>query len=405
MWSGRKKLATSSALIIASATGYCVSDEQRRRKAELTALSAYRIGNLLSTVTTICADYGFQYYVRREAKTNLLEQREEELLVVQHNMETYSVDLLNVPEDVRLQRSPIEEEALRTKIAATRVRMDNLAQEISELLEAGVRKNHDIHTRNAIRLTNMCAENGGLYIKLGQHIAMLDYIVPSEYRTELTRLLGSTPNSSIDSVRRVIRAELGDYPENLFDSFDPVPIASASLAQVHVAYKDGKKYAVKVQHEGLKESATVDTWVITNIVALVHRLFEEFDYVWLTKEMNRNLPLELNFQFEKLNIQKAASVLKDYIRRGEVAVPVVNEALTAQQVLTMSFEEGCYITNSRQISEWGLSRTQIGSTIAHVFCDLIFRHGFVHCGEFFSVHVVMIDMCWSVSCAQWHDGS
>jgi aarF domain-containing kinase len=121
--------------------------------------------------------------------------------------------------------------------------------------------------------------------------------------------------------------------------------------------------------------------------------------------MNRNLPLELNFQFEKLNIQKAASVLKDYIRRGEVAVPVVNEALTAQQVLTMSFEEGCYITNKRQISEWGLSRTQIGSTIAHVFCDLIFRHGFVHCGEFIRAHVVMIDMCWSVSCAQWHGGS
>lgn len=260
--------------------------------------------------------------------------------------------------------------------------MNDITLQISELLEAGARKDSDVHTRNAVRLTKMCASNGGLYIKLGQHIAMLDYVVPQEYRTELTALLGTTPYSPIEGVRRVIRKELGDDPEKLFDTFDPEPIASASLAQVHVATKDGVKYAVKVQHEGLAESAVVDQLVITSIVRAVHKLFPEFDYNWLAKEMNRNLPLELNFQCERGNIEKTTNLLRDFILRGEVAVPSVNAALSGRRVLTMTFEDGCYITNSRQISEWGLSRAQIGRTVAAVFCEQIFKHGFVHCGEF-----------------------
>lgn len=111
-----------------------------------------------------------------------------------------------------------------------------------------------------------------------------------------------------------------------------------------------------------------------------HRLFPDFDYIWLTKEMNRNLPLELNFQCERGNIERTTNLLRDFIKRGEVAVPSVNAALSGRRVLSMSFEEGCYITNSRQISEWGLSRAQIGRTVAGVFCEQIFRHGFVHCG-------------------------
>lgn len=100
------------------------------------------------------------------------------------------------------------------------------------------------HLKAAKRLLQMCVQNKGLYIKLGQHISMLDYLVPQEYQVVLTSLLSQNPTSSWDSVCSVIREDLGADPLDLFVAIDPTPIASASLAQVHVAYgKDGNKYA------------------------------------------------------------------------------------------------------------------------------------------------------------------
>jgi predicted unusual protein kinase regulating ubiquinone biosynthesis (AarF/ABC1/UbiB family) len=380
-----KRLATTTGVATAAVTGYIVVDDGRRKKAELTARAAVRIANLLSTAIVICTDYGYHYYVKHEEKVSQLEMREHQLLGIQSHMEHLNMELLNAPEEVKRTRTAAQEAALKKEIVETRQLMDAITLEISQLLEKGAKRFNELHTRNAVRLTKMCASNGGLYIKLGQHIAMLDYVVPQEYRTELTALLGQTPNSSIEAVRRVINMELADDPENLFDTFDPVPISSASLAQVHVATKDGVKYAVKVQHEGLATGAPVDQLVITTIVHVIHKLFPMFDYVWLAKEMNRNLPLELNFQCERGNIEKTTNLLRDFIARGEVAVPMVNASLSGRRVLTMTFEEGCYITNSRQVNEWGLSRTQIGHTVAAVFCEQIFKHGFVHCGEFSSV--------------------
>ena len=93
--------------------------------------------------------------------------------------------------------------------------------------------------------------NKGLYIKLGQHISMMDHVIPLEYQEELSKLLSNNPVSSIESVRKIIREDLGKDPNELFEKFEDEPIASASLAQVHIAYgRDGKKYAVKVQHAG-----------------------------------------------------------------------------------------------------------------------------------------------------------
>ena len=72
-------------------------------------------------------------------------------------------------------------------------------------------------------------------------------------------------------MRRVIRAELGTDPDEIFESFDETPIASASLAQVHVARErgTGRKLAVKVQHEGLESTSAGDVWLVTSLVELL----------------------------------------------------------------------------------------------------------------------------------------
>ena len=168
---------------------------------------------------------------------------------------------------------------------------------------------------------------------------------------------------------------MGAWPEDIWESFNNQPIASASLAQVHLAVdKLGRKCAVKVQHEGLIESSFADLKAITTVVSIASLLFENFSYDWLAREMNRNLPLELCFKEEAKNLLKAGSMLKD----NSVAVPTIYNA--TDRVLSMSFEEGCYVTNVDELRRLNIDCSEVARIISETFSEQTFRHGFVHCG-------------------------
>ena len=313
----RKKALAVSVAALATGGAYVLTDDKRRREAQLTLASTYRVMNLASTVAIMCGDYGIDSMYRSKAKASEYDAKYKELCQLQSDLEELHRQQFDQFEINKAKGSTPSADPWLIKIDENAKVMDKVALELVALSEQKEHVRHDLHQRNAKRLTQMCSENGGLYIKLGQHIAMLDYIVPIEYQTELFSLLGTTPQSSIDSVRSVIKSELGAYPDELYDTFDPVPIASASLAQVHIATKNGVKYAVKVQHDGLAESAAFDMLVITNLVALVPHIFKEFNYNWLSAEMNRNVPLELDFRVERENILKTTKMLKKYIESGK----------------------------------------------------------------------------------------
>uniref|UniRef100_A0A7N0TGX6 ABC1 atypical kinase-like domain-containing protein n=1 Tax=Kalanchoe fedtschenkoi TaxID=63787 RepID=A0A7N0TGX6_KALFE len=158
--------------------------------------------------------------------------------------------------------------------------------------EERMKAKHEVHLRSARKLEELCFKNGGIYIKLGQHLSQLEYLVPEEYvNTMRESMLNKCPVSSYDQVSEVIKNELGGKPEELFKEFDPIPIASASLAQVHVAHThDGQKVAVKVQHIHMTDTAAADHATVDLIVTTLHRLFPSFDYRWLVDEMAESLP-------------------------------------------------------------------------------------------------------------------
>lgn len=115
------------------------------------------------------------------------------------------------------------------------------------------------HKRCAERVLTVLKANGGVFIKLGQHISSVA-LLPLEWTSTMRPLQDQCNPSSIDDVNKILKNATGKSTEELFTTFDPNPIGVASLAQVHIANdrSTGQKVAVKVQHPGLDEYAEID---------------------------------------------------------------------------------------------------------------------------------------------------
>ncbi len=188
--------------------------------------SSLRILNLTTTVASIALDYAYVLNSKSTGKKTEYETLIEELAHHQHDQEITTLELRKAIDTEEINAIENRIKQTRMLINATSERMANCKEETYLT---------DLHKRSATKLRLMCEENRGLYIKLGQHISMLDHIIPAPYQEELSKLLDKNPHSSWESVRRIILEDLGDHPENLFLYVDEQPIASASLAQVHIS--------------------------------------------------------------------------------------------------------------------------------------------------------------------------
>lgn len=244
-----------------------------------------------------------------------------------------------------------------------------------------------VHTNAAQKLVTLCRQNGGVYIKIGQHLANLDHLLPQPYLTALASLYNQAPTSSVSSVYKVIRDEFGQDPNELWDDFEEVPIASASLAQVHVARDKitGQKLAIKVQHLGLRETSRGDLWALEYVVRLIDNWCEDFTVGWLVEEISPNLPKELDFVHEGRNAELAAKHLEQ-IGLGsisnpncDVIVPKVHWKYTTQRVLCMDFEHGYEATDLDAMKRDGIAPRDLSKLISNVFQSQVFSSGFVHC--------------------------
>ncbi|MEM7588159.1 MAG: AarF/ABC1/UbiB kinase family protein, partial [Acidobacteriota bacterium] len=122
------------------------------------------------------------------------------------------------------------------------------------------------------RLRSILEELGGTFLKLGQMLALQPDILPQQYCTELYRLLDRVPPFSTAGVEQVFVEELGRTPAELFDRFEPRPIAAATIGPVHVATLTGRKVAVKVQRPTAERDFGGDVRLMELAISLIRRL-------------------------------------------------------------------------------------------------------------------------------------
>jgi aarF domain-containing kinase len=216
-------------------------------------------------------------------------------------------------------------------------------------------------------------KNGSIFIKLGQHLSSMGYLLPVEWVETFVPLQDKCPISSIESIEALFLKDTGQPLSTLFSEFSPQPVGTASLAQVHTGTlrESGQKVAVKVQHPLLEEWVPLDLALTRMTFRSLKYWFPEYDLEWLSREMDVSLPQELDFNVELQNTQRA----RDYFGKIESKHPslVIPEAIwSKKRILVMEYISGARLDDLSYLDSHHISRDEVSAALTHIFNEMIF---------------------------------
>lgn len=220
---------------------------------------------------------------------------------------------------------------------------------------------------------------GPTFIKLGQMLSTRPDIVPPSYATALERMQEEVSPVPVEQIRQALEADLGVRLSKVFQTFDPEPLGTASLAQVHRAVlRDGTPVAVKVQKPGVAQRLLSDLAMLRSIAGAADRLTKVGRTLrfsdWLD-EFTRTLMAELDYVAEAENLERFASHLEAY---PELVVPRPVWDLTRRRVLTMELIEGVRVDQVPAVRRIEQPMLPMASALLRGYLDQIFIFGEIH---------------------------
>ncbi|KAG0639576.1 ABC1 family-domain-containing protein [Tuber brumale] len=235
------------------------------------------------------------------------------------------------------------------------------------------------HKRCAERTYKVLEKNGSIFIKLGQHLAAMGYLLPAEWTDTFIPLQDRCPVSSFESIEKMILDDTGQSITDLFSEFDPNPIGAASLAQVHRAKlkNSDQEVAVKLQHPALAEWIPLDMALTRFTFTNIKYFFPEYPMTWLSDEMEASLPQELNFEMEAKNIFR----IREYFEGVENTPLVIPNVIWAKpRILVMEYLPGHRLDDLAFLDSNGVSREEVSVALARIFNEMVFgKDAPLHC--------------------------
>src|ERR1035437_6402134 len=245
---------------------------------------------------------------------------------------------------------------------------------VSDRNKAELYRRQDLRAAQALNRTAIRQE--GLLIKACQFIATRADVLPDEWVSTLSGLHDRVPPRPFAMIRQQIERELRRPLEAVYAEFDPAPLASASLAQVHRArLHDGRRCAVKVQYPGIDGIVRADLRSMTIVLRWLAMVEGDFDYRILMREALKYIPMELDFDHEADNSE---TMRRNFAADSDVMVPEVYREFTTRRVLTMELAEAIKVTDVDALERAGISKHAVAQKLIEIFCDQVLRDGFFH---------------------------
>jgi predicted unusual protein kinase regulating ubiquinone biosynthesis (AarF/ABC1/UbiB family) len=242
------------------------------------------------------------------------------------------------------------------------------------------------------RLRHAFEELGPTYLKLAQLVASSSGLFPEEYCREFSKTLDAVKPFSFAEAERILVEELKGPWSRHFESIDPKPLASASIAQVHAArLSDGTEVVVKIQRPHIERRILADMRILrigAGLMTFVPRM-ELANPVAIVDDFARTLGEELDFQREAANMDEFNALMRE-LGHSDVRAPRVHHALTTRRVITMERFYGVRVDDVAQV------RARTSDTEGrlvhglHAWFQCMILHGFFH-GDVHAGNLMLLD--------------
>jgi len=230
-----------------------------------------------------------------------------------------------------------------------------------------------------MRLRLSLEELGTTFIKLGQILSTRPDILPHDVIVELEKLQDAVPPFPFDDVKSLIESEFDDKLGNIYREFNETPLASASIAQVHLArLNSGRKVVVKVQRPGIERNIDLDLMVLKDLASFIdnHTKYGKlYNFTKTVQEFENTLKNELDFRIEGENAEKFK---ENFSKDKGINVPDISWIHTTRRVLTMEYIDGIPLNDFEVLEKAGLDRKLIARNLGITIFNQILRDGFFH---------------------------
>jgi len=231
---------------------------------------------------------------------------------------------------------------------------------------------------NPYELRKAFEELGPTFIKIGQILSTRPDLIPGPYIEEFNKLLDDVKPEEFNDLRSIIEEELNKNIEEIFIKIYEIPLASASMAQVHLALLfTGEEVAVKIQRPNIKEKMLGDIHILKRISRFIKRVIPEdlVDIDNVIEELEKSAINELNFLVEAENMDKFRHYNKDV---KYVYCPEVYRDYTTEKILTMGYVKGIKISDIDMINSEGYDLNDIAVKLVQNYMKQVLEDGFFH---------------------------